>query len=54
MYDHLAGSVTFNDVAMNFTTEEWTLLNPSLKKLYTDMMGKTFRNFATVEAAVWV
>ncbi|XP_033617674.1 zinc finger protein 124-like [Fukomys damarensis] len=42
---------TLEDVAVNFTTEEWDLLNPSQKKLYRDVMWETFRNMAAVGRA---
>lgn len=41
-------SVVFEDVTVNFTLEEWALLDFSQKKLYRDVMGETFRNLASV------
>ncbi|XP_063107279.1 zinc finger protein 124-like isoform X2 [Cavia porcellus] len=40
--------VTFEDVVVNFSNEEWTLLSPSQKNLYRDVMGETFRNMTAI------
>nr|XP_023417497.1 zinc finger protein 564-like isoform X1 [Cavia porcellus] len=41
--------VTFEDVTVNFTVEEWILLDPSQKKLYRDVMWENFRNVTAIE-----
>ena len=41
-------SVTLEDVAVNFTLEEWTMLNASQKELYKDVMQDTLRNLSYI------
>ncbi|XP_020038098.2 uncharacterized protein [Castor canadensis] len=41
-------SVTFEDVVVNFTLEEWDLLDLSQKNLYRDVVGEIFMNLASI------
>ncbi|XP_068836043.1 zinc finger protein 564-like [Capricornis sumatraensis] len=43
-------SLAFEDVAINFTLDEWVLLDSSQRKLYRDVMRENFRNVVSVEA----
>ena len=40
--------MTYDDVHVNFTQEEWALLNPSQKSLYKDVMLETYRNLTAI------
>ncbi|XP_017457707.1 zinc finger protein 431-like [Rattus norvegicus] len=40
--------LTYDDVHVNFTQEECTLLNPSQKSLYQDVMLETCRNLSAI------
>ncbi|KAL6033259.1 hypothetical protein STEG23_004738, partial [Scotinomys teguina] len=44
--------VTFEDVAVNFTLEEWALLNSSQKKLYSGVMKETVLNLISIGKAL--
>ncbi|XP_036026810.1 zinc finger protein 120-like isoform X3 [Onychomys torridus] len=41
-------AVTYDDVHVGFTWEEWTLLDPSQKNLYKDVMLETYWNLTTI------
>ncbi|KAM4887237.1 zinc finger protein 564-like [Thomomys bottae] len=41
-------SVLFEDVVVNFTVEEWALLDSAQKNLYREVVGEIFMNLASI------
>ena len=46
--------MSFEDLVVHFTQDEWDLLAPSQKTLYGDVMLETFRNFTAVGEDVFL
>ncbi|XP_032751026.1 zinc finger protein 431-like [Rattus rattus] len=47
-HEILLDALTCDDLHINFTREEWSLLDPSQKRLYKDVMVETYRNLTAI------
>ena len=48
MYGIFQNLVTYDDVHISFTREEWNLLDTPQKNLYKDVMLETYKNLTAI------